>query len=141
MLDAREVVPEVDEEGVALSSVPPDMPGEMLLESPTRKAYAFPLEARSVIVDEIRRECREGDGLDIGLLRYGVAHGRRVDVADDAALAGTEYRLFLRPVRSVSKVFLKGAEVRQEMESEGLCLGFPAARLTRSAPPFDECIC
>ena len=141
VLDAREVVPEVDEEGVALSSVPPDMPSEMLLESPTRKAYAFPLEARSVIVDEIRRERREEDGLHIGLLRYGVAHGRRMDVADDATLTSTKYRLFLRPVRAVSEVFLEGAEVRQEMESEGLCLGFPAARLTCPAPPFDECIC
>lgn len=141
VLDAREVVPEVDEEGVALSSVPPDMPGEVLLESPPREAHAFSLEARAVVMDEIRRERREEDGLHIGLLRYGVAHGRRMDVADDATLTSTKYRLFLRPVRAVSEVFLEGAEVRQEMESEGLCLGFPAARLTRSAPPFDECIC
>lgn len=141
VLDAREVVPEVDEESVALSSVSPDMPGEVLLESPTREAHAFSLEARAVVVDEVRRECREEDGLHIGLLCYGVAHGRRMDVADDTALTSAKYCLFLRPVRTVSEVFLEGAEVRQEMEPEGLCLGFPAARLTCPAPPFEERIC
>ena len=52
VLDACEVVSEVDEEGVALSPAPPDMPGEVLLESPTCKAYAFPFEACSVVMDE-----------------------------------------------------------------------------------------
>ena len=92
------------------SAVLPEMSGKPL----PRECHALALKARAVVVDEIRRQGREQDGIAQRVLQDHISRIQGTDKAPATPLIDDEFEAFSRAVRAVNQGF---PESGAEMES------------------------
>lgn len=61
MVDIVKVFPEVNDQYITFPPMAKIKPVQMLFKPPSGKGYSFALDARTVIMDQIRAQCRAQD--------------------------------------------------------------------------------
>ena len=105
---------EVNLEHPAASTVPPPVLTQVMRKPLPRECHALALKARAVVVDEIRRQGREQDGIAERVLQNHVGRIQGADKAPATSLVDDEFEALSRPVSAVNQGFPEGSA---EMES------------------------
>ena len=111
---------EVNLEHPTASAAPPLVLSEMRRKHRARERHALALKARAVVVDEVRRQGREQDGIAPRVLQDHIGGIQGADKAPASSLVDDEFEALSRPVRAVNQALAEGGTEMEPVAGDAL---------------------